>query len=66
MTQVEKLTQAVGLIRQAMEVYDTAIEELKEKTGKCYIMPQAEANVRAEMLIDYFAKAIGECVLNDM
>ena len=66
MTQVEKLTQAVGLIRQAMEVYDTAIEELRQKTGKDYIMTQAEANVRAETLVEHFAKAIGDSVLNDM
>lgn len=64
MTQVNKLKQAVAMIRCAMNVYDKALEELSEKTGKEYISEQANGHVSAETLESHFAYLIGESVIN--
>lgn len=66
MTQVNKLKQAVAMIRCAMNVYDKVIEEMSEKTGKEYITEHANAHVSTEALEAHFALLIGECVLNDI
>lgn len=66
MTQAQKLVQAAGLIAQALEVYNEATTELGEKTGKEYNIIQTHVAVKADELMDYFSRAIGQCVLNDM
>lgn len=65
MTQVQKLSQAAGLIRQAAEVYEDAIAELATVTGKDYNPALTQMGVRVEDLLELFATAIGESVLNE-
>lgn len=64
MTQVNKLTQAVAMIRCAMEVFDKAVEELSEETGKEYITEHTNAHVSVNALESQYAYLIGEWVLN--
>lgn len=66
MTEVQKLTQAAGLIRQATEVYEQSIEELEHKTGKEYHLVLTNMETKVEELLDFYAHTIGECVLNDI
>jgi hypothetical protein len=66
MTQVQKLVQAAGLINQAMQVYADALAELEQKTGKEYNIIQTHVEVKADELLDYFSRAIGQCTLNDL
>lgn len=66
MTQVQKLVQAAGLINQAMQVYAEALAELEQKTGKEYNIIQTHVEVKADELLDYFSRAIGQCTLNDL
>lgn len=66
MTQVQKLVQAAGLINQAMQVYAEALAELEQKTGKEYNIIQTHVEVKADELLDYFSRAIGQCTLNDI
>lgn len=66
MTEVQKLTQAAGLIRQATEVYGRSLEELEKRTGKEYHIILTHAETKADELLDYFARTIGECVLNEV
>lgn len=65
MTQVQKLSQAAGLIRQATEVYEQAIAELTELTGKDYNHALTTMGIKVEDLLDLYARVIGECVLNE-
>lgn len=66
MTQVQKLVQAAGLVNQAMQVYAEALAELEQKTGKEYNIIQTHVEVKADELLDYFSRAIGQCTLNDL
>lgn len=66
MTQVQKLTQAAGLIRQATEVYQQSLEELSRKTGKAYHLTETNMETKVEELLDFYAHTIGECVLYDL
>lgn len=66
MTQVQKLTQAAGLIRQATEVYQQSLEELSRKTGKEYHLTETNMETKVEELLDFYAHTIGECVLYDL
>ena len=66
MTHAQKLVQAAGLIAQALEVYNEATAELGEKTGKEYNIMQTHVAVKADELMDYFSRAIGQCTLNEL